>query len=147
MRIAQRLLALRFVTLNPARQLRVDPFVGSLEPGKDADFVLWSKAPLDSTTVCLQTWIEGKKYFDRALNDARTARLKKEREDLLAKVKKIAKLSGGGGEGGDDKNDAFWRVSLEHEFDGRDRDFQDQNDIGPGQHTVQFIDSRSAGCG
>ena len=32
--------ALKFVTLNPARQLGIDKFVGSLEPGKSADFVL-----------------------------------------------------------------------------------------------------------
>ena len=34
--------ALKFVTLNPAKQLRVDNRVGSLEPGKDADFAIWS---------------------------------------------------------------------------------------------------------
>src|SRR5206468_12111761 len=71
--------ALKFVTLNPARQLRVDPFVGSLEPGKDGDFVIWSKSPLDSTTVCLQTWIEGKKYFDRDVEADRSKVLETER--------------------------------------------------------------------
>ena len=55
--------ALKFVTLNPARQLRMDQRVGSLEPGKDADFAIWSRPPLDSRTVCLQTWIEGKKLL------------------------------------------------------------------------------------
>jgi len=115
--------ALKFVTINPARQLRMDERVGSLEPGKDADFAIWSKSPLDSRTVCLQTWIEGKKYFDRALNTERTARLEKERADLLAKAKKLAKLSAGGedGGGGGGGDGSFFRVSLEHEFDGRDR--------------------------
>ncbi len=65
--------ALKFVTLNPAKQLRIDQRVGSLEPGKDADFAIWSKSPLDSSTVCQQTWIEGKKYFDVTLTPARTA--------------------------------------------------------------------------
>ena len=37
--------ALKFVTLNPAKQLKVDHLIGSLEPGKDADFVLWSGPP------------------------------------------------------------------------------------------------------
>ena len=32
--------ALQFVTLNPARQLRIDHRVGSLEVGKDADFAI-----------------------------------------------------------------------------------------------------------
>ena len=115
--------ALKFVTINPARQLRMDQRVGSLEPGKDADFGIWSKPPLDSGTVCIQTWIEGKKYFDRSLNAERTARLEQERTDLLAKAKKLAKLSAGGddGGGGGGGDDSFFRVSLEHEFDGRDR--------------------------
>jgi imidazolonepropionase-like amidohydrolase len=115
--------ALKFVTLNPARQLRMDQRVGSLEPGKDADFAIWSKSPLDSRTVCLQTWIEGKKYFDRSLNAERSARLERERTDLIAKAKKPAKLSGGGedGGGGGGGNDSFFRVSLEHKFDGCDR--------------------------
>jgi imidazolonepropionase-like amidohydrolase len=115
--------ALKFVTLNPARQLRIDSRVGSLEQGKDADFVVWSKSPLDSGTVCLQTWIEGKKYFDRSLAAERAAKLEKEREDLVAKAKRIARLSGGGdesGSGGEGER-KFFRVALEHEFDGRDR--------------------------
>src|SRR5438067_3513936 len=36
--------AVKFVTLNPAKQLRIDRWVGSLEPGKEADFVIWSKS-------------------------------------------------------------------------------------------------------
>lgn len=34
--------ALKFVTINPARQLMIDTQVGSLEVGKDADFAVWS---------------------------------------------------------------------------------------------------------
>jgi imidazolonepropionase-like amidohydrolase len=119
--------ALKFVTLNPAKQLRIDEHVGSLEPGKDADFAIWSKSPLDSGTVCLSTWIEGKKYFDRALAPERAARLEKEREDLIAKAKKISKLGGGGGGGGGDEGgDGFFRVALEHEFDFRERHCLDE---------------------
>ena len=119
--------ALKFVTLNPAKQLRIDKYVGSLEPGKDADFAIWSKAPLDSGTVCLQTWIDGKKYFDRSLDGERTKKLEKERADLLAKAKKISK-GGGGGDGADKAVDTFFQVSPEHEFDGRDRDCMDENE-------------------
>jgi N-acetylglucosamine-6-phosphate deacetylase len=57
--------ALKFVTLNPARQLRIDRWVGSLEPNKDADFVVWSGDPLSPRSRCEQTWIDGRKYFDR----------------------------------------------------------------------------------
>jgi imidazolonepropionase-like amidohydrolase len=116
--------ALDFVTINPARQLRINSYVGSLEAGKDGDFAIWSKSPLDSGTVCLQTWIEGKKYFDRSQNAERAERLQKERTDLIAKAKQIAKPGGGEDSGG--KKDAkgaaaFFRRSLEHEFDGISR--------------------------
>ncbi len=113
--------ALKFVTLNPAKQLHIDQWVGSLEPGKDGDFAIWSKSPLDSGTVCLQTWIGGKKYFDRSLNAARVERLQKERNDLIAKAKQIAKLSEGGNEIKNDNGKSFFRVSLEHQYDGQER--------------------------
>jgi N-acetylglucosamine-6-phosphate deacetylase len=116
--------ALKFVTLNPAQQLRIDQRVGSLEPGKDGDFVLWSKPPLDSGTVCRQTWIEGKKYFDIDLAPARTAALAKERASLLAKAKKLAEPGDSGGEDGPGKN-AFFSVSLEHQYDGTVRHCED----------------------
>jgi adenine deaminase len=57
--------ALKLVTINPARQLKVDSRVGSLVPGKDADFVIWSGSPLSVYSHCEQTWIDGRKYFDR----------------------------------------------------------------------------------
>jgi imidazolonepropionase-like amidohydrolase len=119
--------ALKFVTINPAKQLRIDARVGSLEPGKDADFVVWSGPPLDSRSVVLQTWIDGKKYFDREEAAKRAAALEKERADLIAKAKKIAKLSGGGG-GGDggggseEEDGSFFRVALEQQFENVDRE-------------------------
>jgi imidazolonepropionase-like amidohydrolase len=81
--------ALALVTINPARQLGIEKRVGSLETGKDADFVIWSGDPLSSTTVALETWIEGKKYFDRAGDLARRPALEKERAELVAKAKKM----------------------------------------------------------
>ena len=122
--------ALKFVTINPAKQLRIDAHVGSLEPGKDADFAIWSKSPLDSGTVCLQTWIDGKKYFDRALEPERTARLQQERADLIAKAKKIADSGGDGGGGDDDGGKSFFRVSLEHQYDNIHRGCLDEVEAG-----------------
>ncbi len=115
--------ALKFETLNPAKQLHIEQYVGSLEAGKDADFAVWSKSPLDSETVCLQTWIDGKKYFDRSVAADHAAALAKERDELLVKAKKISKLGGGSrdGAGERDAGPSFFRVSLEHEFDGRER--------------------------
>jgi imidazolonepropionase-like amidohydrolase len=43
--------ALKFITLNAAKQLFIDHRVGSLEEGKDADFVLWSGSPLSTYSV------------------------------------------------------------------------------------------------
>ena len=40
--------------------------VGSLAPGKDADFLVLSGDPLDYRTHVLETWVEGVKVFDYA---------------------------------------------------------------------------------
>jgi imidazolonepropionase-like amidohydrolase len=40
-------------------------YVGSLEPGKHADLVVWSGPPLSNFSRCEQTWVDGRKYFDR----------------------------------------------------------------------------------
>jgi imidazolonepropionase-like amidohydrolase len=79
--------ALAFVTMNPAKQLGVDKRVGSLEPGKDGDFVIWNGDPLSAESVAQETWIEGRKYFDRAADLAARSALEKERADLVAKAK------------------------------------------------------------
>jgi imidazolonepropionase-like amidohydrolase len=81
--------ALAFVTINPAKQLGIEKRVGSLEAGKDADFVLWSGDPLATSTIALQTWIEGRKYFDRGEDLARRPALEKERAELVAKARKV----------------------------------------------------------
>jgi imidazolonepropionase-like amidohydrolase len=55
--------ALRAVTINPAQVLGVSDRVGSLEPGKDADVVLWSGDPLDFFSRALQVWIDGQEVY------------------------------------------------------------------------------------
>lgn len=56
--------ALRAMTLNPAHMLDLGQRVGSLEPGKDADFVILSGDPFSVYTRVQQTWVEGVKRFD-----------------------------------------------------------------------------------
>lgn len=68
--------ALRLVTINPAIHLKVDKYVGSIEPGKDADFVIWDKHPLSSFARAQQVYIDGVKYFDR--DEDASSRVKKE---------------------------------------------------------------------
>jgi imidazolonepropionase-like amidohydrolase len=55
---------LKMITLNPARSLEMEDRVGTIDVGKDGDLAVFDKHPLDSTTKCRLTIIEGKVYFD-----------------------------------------------------------------------------------
>ena len=46
--------------------LRLESHTGSLETGKDADFVILDGDPLSVYTQVLETWVEGNRVFDRA---------------------------------------------------------------------------------
>jgi N-acetylglucosamine-6-phosphate deacetylase len=78
--------ALKFVTLNPAMQLRIDQYVGSIEPGKHADLVLWSGSPLSTLSRCEQTWVDGRKYFDLQEDATERQKNKDMRTALIQKV-------------------------------------------------------------
>lgn len=78
--------ALKMVTLNPAKQLRIEHLVGSIEPGKDADLVLWSGKPLSITSRCEQTWIDGKPFFSRQRDLELTNRQGELRTELIQAV-------------------------------------------------------------
>lgn len=56
--------ALNALTLAGARMLGLDKRTGSLEVGKDADFIVMSGDPLSVYSRVEQTWVEGKKVFD-----------------------------------------------------------------------------------
>lgn len=58
--------ALYGMTMANAIMLDLQTKVGSLEAGKDADFIILSGEPLSVYTHILETWVEGKKVFDRA---------------------------------------------------------------------------------
>ncbi len=52
--------ALEAITLTPARILGVADRLGSLEPGKDADLVIWSGDPFDPSTVAEAVYVQGR---------------------------------------------------------------------------------------
>lgn len=58
--------ALYGMTMAGAIMLEMENRVGSLEAGKDADFIVLSGDPLSVYTHVLQTYVEGKKVFDRS---------------------------------------------------------------------------------
>jgi imidazolonepropionase-like amidohydrolase len=97
--------ALKLVTIYPARQLHIDTKTGSLEPGKDADFVIWSGPPLSNYTSVRQTWIDGRKYFDRAEDAEARKTVIAQREALIQKAlpERMKELGSGGKDGDKDK--------------------------------------------
>jgi imidazolonepropionase-like amidohydrolase len=58
--------AMRALTINGAVQMGIDDRVGSLEVGKDADFLILNGDPLSVYTQLIQTWVEGENVFDRS---------------------------------------------------------------------------------
>ena len=78
--------ALKLVTINPAKQLNIDEWVGSLEIGKDADFVIWSDNPLSTKAKCEQTWIDGKMYFSIEMDQKLKNRDVEIRNKLINKI-------------------------------------------------------------
>jgi imidazolonepropionase-like amidohydrolase len=79
--------ALRLCTINPAKQLRLDHRLGSIEVGKDADVVIWTAHPLSSYARVETTFIEGEVYFDRT----RDLQLREERaREKAERLKKEA---------------------------------------------------------
>jgi len=76
--------AFRMVTINPAKQLRIDNKVGSLEAGKDADVVIWNHHPLSTYAIADRVYIDGTVYYDRIADEGRLAALTKEKTSLAA---------------------------------------------------------------
>lgn len=57
--------ALEAMTINPAKALRIDDKVGSIEVGKDADIVIWDGSPLEIQSNVLLTIINGKIVYKK----------------------------------------------------------------------------------
>jgi imidazolonepropionase-like amidohydrolase len=59
--------ALKSLTINGAEMLDLQDRIGTLTPGKDADFVILDGDPLSVYTKVIETWVEGRKVFDREI--------------------------------------------------------------------------------
>jgi len=71
--------AFAMVTINPAKQLRIDNRVGSIEVGKDADIVVWNHHPLSTAAIVERSYIDGIAYYDREKDLQRIADIQKEK--------------------------------------------------------------------
>ena len=58
--------AIRWVTANAARSLGVEAQVGTLEPGKLADVVIWNRDPFSVYALADRVYVEGALAYDRA---------------------------------------------------------------------------------
>lgn len=56
--------ALKSITIHAAKLVQLDHRIGSLEEGKDADFVVWSHPIFETEAKVLQTYVNGEKYFE-----------------------------------------------------------------------------------
>jgi imidazolonepropionase-like amidohydrolase len=93
--------ALKLVTINPARQLRIDDRTGSLEVGKDADVVLWSRDPLSVYARADETWVDGISRFRREDNAAEVEAMRLERRRILDRIATAKDAGPKRGKGGD----------------------------------------------
>ncbi|UYZ60939.1 amidohydrolase family protein [Hymenobacter latericus] len=78
--------ALKLVTLNPARALKLDKQMGSIKEGKDADVVLWSANPLSIYAKAERTFVDGRQLFDLESDLQLRQQMKQERQRLVQKM-------------------------------------------------------------
>lgn len=85
--------ALALITINPAKQLGIDRYVGSIEVGKQADLVVYDKDPLSMYSKVERVFIDGIQYFDRESDLAARARKDAEKKGLMDKEKAAEKAN------------------------------------------------------
>ncbi len=86
--------ALAMITINPARQMGIEDRVGSIEPGKDADLVIYDKHPLSNYAKVQKVLIDGEVYFDRDRDASQRGEREARKKALVEKAKELQKKSG-----------------------------------------------------
>lgn len=92
--------ALKYVTINAAKQMANDVNTGSIELGKEADVVVWSGNPLSNMSRVERTFVDGRMYFSRDIDQqlrTRDAELRRflEQEALRSAASGAPTASGG----------------------------------------------------
>ncbi|MBD0404171.1 amidohydrolase family protein [Flammeovirga sp. EKP202] len=83
--------ALKMVTLNPAKLLRIDDQVGSIKVGKSADVVLWTDHPLSIYAKPDYTMVDGTVYFSLEKDEQLRKEMTVERARLVTKMQEAIK--------------------------------------------------------
>lgn len=81
--------AWKFVTLNPAKMLRVDDKVGSIKTGKDADLVLWNDHPMSIYATPVTTYVDGIAYYDSQRDTQLREEVRAERARLIQLMNEV----------------------------------------------------------
>ena len=106
--------ALKMITAWPAAQLGIGHRTGSLAEGLDADFVIWNGHPLSTRSLVEQTWVDGRRFFDREADQRMRERLEQERRELIALA--LASDDNSNGNGNADGSDSPERRRVVHSF-------------------------------
>jgi hypothetical protein len=78
--------AWKMVTLNPAKMLRIDDRLGSVEAGKDGDVVLWSDNPLSIYAKVEYTFVDGIAFFELQRDEQMRKQIATERNRLTQEM-------------------------------------------------------------
>ena len=97
--------ALKFVTLNPAKQLRIDNRVGAIAPGLDADIAVWNGNPMSTFSRCERTFVDGRELFSLEQDAKHRATITAERQRLIAKLLDYKKKNPDDKKDGDKKDE------------------------------------------
>ncbi len=106
--------ALKMITAWPADQLGIGHRTGRLAADMDADFVIWNGHPLSVQSRVEQTWVDGRRYFDREADQRMRERLEAERAELIAMV--LDDSDNGNGNGNDDTESSEPERRRVHSF-------------------------------